>query len=78
MNADPLELALREVTDTKRLLDALISASESFDYIRAKATLEELRLKVRVLGRVQAELSAERASADSLIIPFPAHGRMQL
>ena len=61
-----------------RLLDALISASESFDYMRAKATLEELRLKVRVLGRVQAELSAERASAPAVIIPFPAQGRMQL
>jgi hypothetical protein len=71
MNSDPLDLAIREVTDAKRLLDALITSSESFDYPRAKATLEELRLKVRVLGRVQAELAAGRGPASARIIPFP-------
>lgn len=71
MNCDPLEIALREVTDTKRLLDALITSSESFDYVRAKATLEELRLKVRVLSRVQADLGARQTPLPDHIIPFP-------
>jgi hypothetical protein len=75
MNCDPLEVALREVTDTKRLLDALITSSESFDYLRAKATLEELRLKVRVLSRVQAELSACQVAIPDHIIPFPLSER---
>jgi hypothetical protein len=71
MTSDPLELALREISDTRRLLDALITSSESFDYVRAKATLEELRLKARVLAGIEAELTGRRGPAQNHIIPFP-------
>ena len=74
MNSDPVELALREITETKRLLEALILSSESFDYPRAKALLEDLRLKIRVLGRAEAELAARRDRTASCIIPFPISG----
>ena len=77
MNSDPLELALREVTDTKRLLEALITSSESFDYRRAKATLQELNVKVRTLSRMQAEFIGGRGLAPERIIPFPGPTRFQ-
>lgn len=72
MNSDPVEVALREITDTKQMLEALITSSESFDYVRAKATLDELRLKIKVLARRQAELGVGRTADLSQIIPFPA------
>ena len=71
MNSDPVELALREVTETKRLLEALILSSESFDYPRAKVTLQELQLKIQSLGRVAAELADRRDRMANCIIPFP-------
>ncbi len=71
MSADPIDIALREVIETRRLVEGLITSSESFDYIRAKAVLQELRLKAKVLGRVQAELMAQRAPASDRVIPFP-------
>jgi hypothetical protein len=72
---EPVEIALREITATKHLLQALITASESFDYHRAKATLQELELKVKVLGRVQAELMTQRPPLPEHIIPFPSLSR---
>ena len=71
MNSDPIELALREITDAKQLLEAVITSSEAFDYVRAKATLDELRLKIKVLGRRQAELMEQRSPLMTHIIPFP-------
>jgi hypothetical protein len=71
MIADPLDVALREVTETKRLLESLLTSSESFDYIRAKAILAELRVKVRVLGRTQAELATRQSAGPRIIVPFP-------
>ncbi|MHC1766394.1 MAG: hypothetical protein AB9869_19190 [Verrucomicrobiia bacterium] len=71
MNPDPLRIALREIADTKRLLESLITASESFDYFRAKAVLQELRLKVRTLGRFETELSTQQPVDPERIIRFP-------
>jgi len=75
MNSDPLELALREIADTKRLLEQLITSSETFDYPQAKATLEELQAKVKLLGRTKAALLDLRPEPLCTIIPFPGlHG----
>ena len=41
MISDPLDIALREVAETKYLLQAFITSSESFDHLRAKATLQD-------------------------------------
>jgi hypothetical protein len=76
MNSDLVDLAFREVSETKRLLEALLASSESFDYVRAKATLDELRQKIRVLGRVQAELAAQHETALDRIVPFPGATRI--
>ncbi len=75
MNSDPIDVALREITDARYLLETLITASESFDYFRAKATLEELRIKVKVLARIQAEMAAQHGALPEQIIPFPLAAR---
>jgi hypothetical protein len=59
MNLDSLSIALREVTDCKRLLEALLTSSESFDYPKAKAALKQLQRKARELGKLQTELQRE-------------------
>jgi hypothetical protein len=74
MTPDPIELALREIADTKHLLEALITSSEAFDYPSAKVALGTLRKKVRTLGRLQAELSAQRGLTSDIIIRFPEAG----
>ncbi|MCI0352867.1 MAG: hypothetical protein L0Z53_25885 [Acidobacteriales bacterium] len=65
MAIDPLSLALHEITETKRLLETLITSSESFDYPKAKVTLKHLERKVRELGKLrklQYQLQTKRIS----------------
>jgi hypothetical protein len=59
MHTDPVELALRHVSETKHLLDALITSSESFVYPKAKLALKELQKKSRELAKAQAELQMQ-------------------
>jgi hypothetical protein len=59
MNPDPLSIALQEITETRRLLETLITSSESFDYPKAKVTLQQLTRKVRDLRKREAELQAQ-------------------
>ena len=56
---DPLAIALKEIAETKSLLQSLLKSSESFDYPQAKAILKELNLKVKDLTRTRLEF--ERA-----------------
>jgi len=63
MNPDPLSVALREVTDCKRLLETLITSSETFDYPKAKVALKQLNRKVRELAKLQTELGREVKSS---------------
>jgi len=58
MKSDPLTTALRSVAETKHLLEALLHSSESFDYARAKKTMNLLERKVKELGRLQSEMEA--------------------
>ena len=55
MNPDPLSVALREVTDCKRLLETLITSSETFDYPKAKVALKQINRKVKELGKLQTQ-----------------------
>jgi hypothetical protein len=68
MNADPLDVALRNVTETKQLLETLITSSESFDYLKAKLALTELRRKTRDLAKLQAELQAKRKEQPNICV----------
>ncbi|MGZ4962523.1 MAG: hypothetical protein ACXWKG_14000 [Limisphaerales bacterium] len=74
MNVDPVSLALQNITETKHLLQMLITSSESFDYIKAKATLQLLDKKVTHLAKVQRQLQAtNRASAANVrVVDFSA------
>ena len=59
MHCNPVDLALKHVSETKHLLDALITSSESFDYHKAKRALKALQEKSRELGRARAALLAQ-------------------
>jgi hypothetical protein len=61
MISNPIDIAMREVAETRYLVEAFITSSESFDHLRAKATLQELQTKVRSLGKLQARLSAQQS-----------------
>jgi hypothetical protein len=63
MNVDPVSLALQNITETKRLLQTLITSSESFDYFKAKATLDLLDKKLKHLTKVQAQLQSAISTA---------------
>ena len=62
MNNDPMTLALREIAETRGLLETLITSSESFDYPQAKIALTKLNRKVRDLARLQAKLQEKQRS----------------
>jgi len=64
MNNDPLGLALQEITETKTLLERLITSSESFDYLQARVALKTLNRKMRQLGRLQSKMRAEIAATS--------------
>jgi hypothetical protein len=74
MNCNPVDVALQHVSETKHLLDTLITSSESFDYPKAKLALKALQKKSRELARVQAELlrqSTTEMPANVLRLPTP-------
>lgn len=71
MNSDPVDLALRHISETRHLLDALITSSESFDYRQAKLALKALDKKSRELSKVSAKLARESARRAENIIPLP-------
>jgi hypothetical protein len=74
MNVDPVSLALQNITETKRLLETLVTSSESFDYFKAKATLALLDKKVKHLAQVQAQLQAAglRTAPNIRVVDFAA------
>ena len=74
MNRHPIDLALQHVSETRHLLDALITSSESFDYQKAKLALKELEKKSRELARVRAELLAQTtATVPANVVSLHAH-----
>ena len=78
MNRNPVDIALQHVSETKHLLDALITSSESFDYRKAKSALKALEKKSRELGKLQAELqvqSMEVAPSNVLVLPATSCAR---
>jgi hypothetical protein len=58
---DPLDLATRKIAECRRLLERLITSSESFDYPAAKRALEELQGMIRELRKAQAHLEENKA-----------------
>lgn len=72
MNVDPVSLALQNITETKHLLQTLITSSESFDYFKAKATLDLLDKKIKHLTKVQAQLqsTAQPTAKNVRVVDF--------
>ena len=75
---DPLSTALKEIIETKELLESLLLSSESFDYLKAKASLKELQHKVRDLAKLRAKFEAlQKSSQPNIYVvdfkaPLPA------
>jgi hypothetical protein len=65
MKADPVSLALRNVVETKYLLESLIRSSESFDYPQAKAALKKLERKIKELSKLQGQLETRTLPRQS-------------
>ena len=74
MNIDPLAIALKEINETKELLESLLTSSESFDYLKAKAALKELSRKARELARVRMRFETlQRTSPANIhVLDFKA------
>lgn len=67
---DPLDAAIRSISETRHLLALVVTSSESFDYHKAKAALGDLQLKLRELGRLQARLENTRPAEAPGVIPL--------
>ena len=73
MNSDPIDIALRNISETRQMLERLITSSESFDYIQAKKSLAELEKKVKNLAQLQNELANKKAKAPNIhVVEFRA------
>ncbi|HYE31290.1 MAG TPA: hypothetical protein VEH27_07680 [Methylomirabilota bacterium] len=68
----PVRIALREIRETRALIEALVVSSESFDYIKAKEALGTLTKKARHLAKLEEALEqALPQSAAENIVQFP-------
>jgi cytochrome c556 len=65
MSCNPVDVALKEISETKNLLESLITSSESFDYPKAKQALKQLQRKVRDLSKAQAQLEKNRTTGSA-------------
>ncbi|MCI0746432.1 MAG: hypothetical protein L0Y58_13600 [Verrucomicrobia subdivision 3 bacterium] len=63
MPNDPLSIAIQEIAETKRLLESLVTSSESFDYPAAKLTIKHLNRKIRELGKLQNRFQLQKFPA---------------
>ena len=65
---DPLAIALREVSETRQLIEGLVISSENFDYQRAKEALKLLERKRRFLVKLQKEFSMKMPKAANIAV----------
>ena len=57
MNIDPLSTALKEIVETRAMVESLVVSSEQFDYSKAKLALRDLTKKVQALAKTQAKFA---------------------
>jgi hypothetical protein len=75
---DSALVALRCITQAHRVLEDVVTSSESFDYRKAKKGLKDLQKLIRELGREEARLRAGlvyNATASAQVVPFPTGQR---
>ena len=73
---EPTLLALRTISEARRILEEVVTSSESFDYIRAREGLKTLQRMIRELGREEARLRASASQTPHCgaeVLPFPMH-----
>ena len=74
-------VALRAISEARRILEEVITSSESFDYPKAKDGLKQLQGMIRNLGREEARLRARRRPGPSVecakVLPFPGDRESQ-
>jgi hypothetical protein len=63
MSLHSLDIALREICETKQLLESLLISSETFNYPKAKLALKALQKKSKELASIRASLEFEQRSA---------------
>ena len=67
-------IALRNISAARRILEEVVTSSESFDYPKAKAGLDQLQHLIRELGREETRLRAvpqtNNSSDDAKVVPF--------
>jgi hypothetical protein len=68
MNIDVLTMALREIAETRALLECVILSSEKFDYPKAKLALASLDKKVRDLSKIQTRLQEIHRERDPILV----------
>ena len=68
MNIDVLTMALREIAETRALLECVILSSEKFDYQKAKLALASLDKKVRDLSKIQSRLQEIHRERDPMLV----------
>ena len=54
---DPFSTALKEIAETRAMVESLVISSERFDYPKAKVALRDLTKKVQALTRAQARFA---------------------
>ena len=74
MSIDPLSTALREIAETRALLESIIISSERFDYPKAKLALRELTKKVRALGKTKTKFETllKQREPNICVVDFQA------
>ena len=64
--SEPIAVALREIVETRRLIEQLVESSESFNYQKAKEALKTLERKRRALLKLEQELAADLPKARNI------------
>ena len=65
MMPEPVDVALREIRETRLLLETFLFASKAIDIFEARVILAELTRKIRLLARMQVEWSRHRTAIFS-------------
>ena len=58
MHMDPLSTALKEIVETRAVVESLIVSSERFDYSKARSALRDLTKKAQALAKTKAKFEA--------------------
>ena len=70
--------ALEMIMETRRILEQVVTSSESFDYRKAKFGIKRLNRMIRELAREEARMrgaTTNSAHSGPKVVPFPINPR---